>query len=105
MRTIQLKCNNCGGRLDVDQDRTIAFCSYCGEKMLVDDEVVRQVKEENININDKAKVKEAEAYENVRINSILAKAQAMSMQQLMIILGCMWGTMAIIGIIIFCLLK
>jgi len=32
MATISMKCNECGGILETDQDREILFCPYCGSK-------------------------------------------------------------------------
>lgn len=35
METIKLKCQNCNGTLDVDPNREVISCPYCGEKTLV----------------------------------------------------------------------
>ena len=56
MKLINMKCQNCGADLQVDPERKQAFCSYCGTRLLVDDE--------SINITnrfvDEARIKEAE---------------------------------------------
>ena len=36
MKTVKLTCQNCGANLDVKGN--IAFCSYCGAKLVMDDE-------------------------------------------------------------------
>ena len=36
MKTVKLTCQNCGANLDVKDN--IAFCSYCGAKLVIDDE-------------------------------------------------------------------
>ena len=36
MKTVKLTCQNCGANLDVKDN--IAFCSYCGAKLIIDDE-------------------------------------------------------------------
>ena len=57
MKLISMICPHCGARLTVDLDRRQAFCQYCGNTLLVDDE-------NTININnrviDEARLKEAE---------------------------------------------
>ncbi len=35
--TIQLKCKNCGGIMDVEPDRPIIFCQFCGTKVLLNE--------------------------------------------------------------------
>ena len=36
MKLIQLKCPNCGGKLDIDIDDKKMYCPYCGQKMMID---------------------------------------------------------------------
>ena len=56
MKLINLRCKNCGAELQIDPERKQAFCSYCGTRLLLDDE--------SINITnrfvDEARVREAE---------------------------------------------
>ena len=35
MSTMSLRCKACGGILDINDDREIAFCPYCGSKELI----------------------------------------------------------------------
>ena len=57
MKLISLICPHCGAKLTIDMEGRQAFCQYCGNTLLVDDE-------NTININnrviDEARLKEAE---------------------------------------------
>ncbi len=68
MRIVELKCPNCGATIQVDEDRDFCFCSYCGTKSMIDNGT--------IHIIDEAKIREAEAFEKVRIAEAEAKLQA-----------------------------
>lgn len=39
MKIVNLTCPGCGARLEVDMDRKMAFCSYCGAALPIDDEI------------------------------------------------------------------
>lgn len=39
VKIVNLTCPGCGARLEVDMDRKMAFCSYCGVALPVDDEI------------------------------------------------------------------
>ena len=39
MKLISLKCNNCGSTCEVDKNKEIIFCQYCGNKMIIDHEI------------------------------------------------------------------
>lgn len=39
MKIVNLTCPGCGAWLEVDMDRKMAFCSYCGAALPVDDEI------------------------------------------------------------------
>ena len=36
MKLFQLNCQNCNGSLEIDFDNLIAYCPYCGQKLLFD---------------------------------------------------------------------
>ncbi len=42
MALVLLKCPNCGGSLDLEDSREFAFCQYCGSKIMIQEEIVRQ---------------------------------------------------------------
>lgn len=46
MEFISMKCPECGAILDIEEGRKECFCSYCGNKVLVQNE-----NEKTININ------------------------------------------------------
>ena len=56
MKLISLKCRECGADLQVDPGRKQVFCSYCGAKLLLDDESINITNR----IIDEARLKEAE---------------------------------------------
>ena len=56
MKLINLRCANCGAELQIDAERKQAFCTYCGTKLLVDDESIHITNR----IIDEARLKEAE---------------------------------------------
>ena len=37
MKLVRIKCPGCGANLELNEDRTSAYCSYCGCKLYVDD--------------------------------------------------------------------
>lgn len=58
MKTVSLKCENCGATLEVDDNRESCFCLYCGSKILIPkDETVHR-------IVDEARLKEIEYLQN-----------------------------------------
>ena len=56
MRLINLTCSHCGAELQIDADRKQAFCTYCGSKILIEDEDIQITNR----IIDEARLKEAE---------------------------------------------
>lgn len=38
MKLVAMKCLSCGAGIDVSLDKKMAFCPYCGAKLLIDDE-------------------------------------------------------------------
>lgn len=37
MKTRKMKCNECGGILELNEDRDIICCPYCGSKELIEE--------------------------------------------------------------------
>lgn len=60
MKIISMTCPKCGGELSIDKDsiNDFCFCSYCGEKLFVEDNVIRTEHKETI--EDLGRIKEAE---------------------------------------------
>ncbi len=64
-KLISVKCPDCGQTLSIEENRTQAFCSYCGAKILISNEneyVFRQV--------DEAGIKKAETDRIIRLREI-----------------------------------
>lgn len=40
MKIVKLKCQNCGAALEINEK--IAYCAYCGEKLLIDHEAQKR---------------------------------------------------------------
>lgn len=41
MKMYQLKCPSCGATIEVELDRKYMFCTYCGSKIYLDDNIIR----------------------------------------------------------------
>lgn len=41
MKYYRLKCDQCGADLEIEETRKLLYCQYCGNRILVDDEVER----------------------------------------------------------------
>ena len=39
MKLVVIKCLSCGASIDLNTEKKIAYCPYCGTKMLIDDEI------------------------------------------------------------------
>lgn len=50
-----LKCQNCGGTVELNSELPIAFCPYCGEKSFIDDATLSSL------YIEKEKTKQAQA--------------------------------------------
>lgn len=67
-----MTCQNCGANLDVKDN--IAFCSYCGAKLVIDDE--NRTTTHNYNYNythtkrDEARIKDGERKERVYLKEL-----------------------------------
>lgn len=60
-----VKCPECGATLEVEKERSMFFCSYCGTKIIATDEYERTYR-----IVDEAKVKQAETERIVRLREL-----------------------------------
>lgn len=62
---ITLKCPECDAKIDVEEGWDRAFCTYCGAKILVNNEneyIYRKV--------DEARIKESEAKKSIRLRQL-----------------------------------
>lgn len=83
MKTIKLKCDNCGGELEVNTEQDKIFCQYCGAKVLIDDDAseLRRVEDAKLQarkknheqtIKEKKELDELKALDNFK-NGKLSK--------------------------------
>ena len=78
---MSVKCPDCGQTLSIEADRTQAFCSYCGAKILITNEnefVVRQV--------DEAGIKKAETDRIVRMRELEMAEKNSSLRKVLTII-------------------
>lgn len=64
-KLISVKCPDCGQTLSIEENRTQAFCTYCGAKVLISNEneyIFRQI--------DEADVKKAETERIIRMREL-----------------------------------
>lgn len=72
MKLYQLSCPSCGAKVEVEENRTNCYCSYCGNQVLVDDGTKRI----EIKYTDEAKIKEIESNERIfNIRNAAANAE------------------------------
>ena len=60
MKLVKLKCDNCGARIEANDQLKKVTCNYCGSTFFVDDEIQRVEINKNIKYTDEARIKENE---------------------------------------------
>ena len=65
MKMYQLVCPSCGANVEIEEGRKSCFCSYCGNKIYLDDEVKRVEITKHTIYTDEARIKEIEANERI----------------------------------------
>ncbi len=73
---IKLKCPNCEANLTVSSDREFFFCEYCGARIAADEKnryTYRRI--------DEARIREADAAENIRMKELEIEQQKMRSEQ------------------------
>lgn len=89
---ISVKCPDCGQTLSIEENRTQAFCSYCGAKILISNEneyVFRQV--------DEAGIKKAETDRIIRLREMEIAEKNSSLRKVLTII---WLVLSLILIVI-----
>ena len=69
IKLISVKCPDCGARLDIEEGRKMAFCSYCGAKILIKDE-----NEYTFRHIDETGIKKAEIDSKIRMRQLEIEA-------------------------------
>ena len=69
MKFIEIECPKCGAALNIDEKRKECFCSYCGNKLIIDDGSRKFTHEHTHIYIDKSREKELE-FEKEKIKNI-----------------------------------
>lgn len=80
-KLISVKCPDCGQTLSIEENRTQAFCTYCGAKVLISNEneyVFRQV--------DEADIKKAETERIIRLREMELAEKNSSLRKVLTII-------------------
>lgn len=93
---ISVKCPDCGQTLSIEENRTQAFCSYCGAKILISNEneyIFRQV--------DEAGIKKAETERLIRLKELeLQEQREIHGRNLRRVLTVIWIVISVVLLII-----
>ena len=94
---VSIKCPECGAKLTIEGGRNQAFCTYCGAKILVQNEnehIVRHI--------DEAKVKKAETDRYIRLKHLEMEEKQQAYERKRIKFRTILSlVLAVIGILIF----
>lgn len=100
VKFISIKCPECGAALDVEEGRQQIFCSYCGSKVLMQNEneyIYRHI--------DEAGIKQAETDRMIRMRQLdIEEKAAVQGSGIKKILACVWLVLSLI-IIAICIFK
>ena len=94
IRFVSIKCPECGASLDVEEGRQQIFCSYCGTKVMVqnDNEYIYR-------LIDEASIKQAEADKIVQLRKLeiieRKRAEAAKVKRVKIIVSILMGILGI----------
>ena len=73
-KIIKLKCQECGATMEVDPDKKIIFCPYCGSKSLIeesDNVKISQIENDTIKHVDDNELKK-EKMQHIEIMALIA---------------------------------
>lgn len=103
VKFISVKCPDCGASLDIEEGRTQFFCTYCGAKVLVNNEnefVYRHI--------DEAGIKQAETDRIIKLKQMeiaeKKRASAEKTKVLKIIISLILAVVGIVIMVVGCLL-
>ncbi len=107
MKAYQLSCPACGATIEIDKDRESCFCSYCGSKILIDDniqriEVTKEIKYHET-YTDEAKIRKIESEERMQEQKYKDKKEERKSKKwstigtLIIIFACLVGPLVLIN--------
>ena len=73
MELTAINCPNCGGKVHIEEGRTLIYCSYCGTQIHIDDGTIRIDMTQHY--VDEARMRELELQEQQRIREEQAKLE------------------------------
>ena len=99
---ISTKCPNCGAELEIEQGRDMAFCTYCGGKVILHNENEYTINKTTRTI-DETEIARAQADRDVRIREMELREQASRSAQKMKLLylgiGIFFGLLSLAGML------
>ncbi len=100
VKLIAVKCPECGATLNIEEDRTQAFCTYCGTKVLVHNEnehIYRNIDEAGIARAKTERIVKEKQMEFAERRWIAQESRRKNKVKLALILGIAGGLLMIIG--------
>ena len=97
MKIYQLRCPACGGTIEVEKNRDSCFCTYCGTKVYIDDEIHKVEITKNINYHktytDEAKIRKIESEERNQERKYAAEREERKSKKwsALIVIACIIG--------------
>ena len=103
MKLIELKCDKCGARLEVNSELNEIICNYCGNKMIIDDDATRLERVEEKKLNSRKKNHEQsikEELDKLELKRIKKKEEFKMEHKPIIIIWCIISGLSVIALII-----
>ena len=100
IKLISVKCPDCGPRLDIEEGRKMAFCSYCGAKILIRDDneiTFREVNEAELKKAETERIIQLKKFEYAEKQRADKAKKTQLRIKASIVLGIIGGGMIIIG--------
>lgn len=84
MKVYSIKCPECGANLNIEEGRETCYCSYCGTRACLDDEIIKS----HIRVTDDARIREAEANEKIKIAEARTNSQTLMLTMAILAIVC-----------------
>ena len=102
MKIIKLTCHNCGANLELKEN--FAFCSYCGAKLLIDDEHKRTT--HTYVHRDEGEIRDSERKETIRLKELeYEDKQREREQKERMWIGMCWAIIGAVSLLILLILS
>lgn len=93
IKMIPVKCPECGASIEIDKERSFGFCSYCGSKVIINNEneqIIRNIDEAAIKKSEVEKELELKKLELEEERRKYARAMEQKNQPFRIVLVIIW---------------